>query len=220
MAVTEHASSLASLAQRQVDRVVSPSTRREAWDGALDFASRRPALFVCLPSRCFRLSSVWVILAPGAVCPSPSLSWLTAIPKKALITLLTTLCLPPTLLFATFVVSCLLFALGAAVLFTLFWTGVALLLLVPSLFIAAGCTIFLWSWALGSFVAARWLAQSMGYDFGWGSDAANPASGQKSAIQSVDQDRVLSLNGRKSGQDEFDYKQDSGSETHGAEMRL
>jgi hypothetical protein len=46
MAVKDRAVSLASLAQRQADRILPPSTRREAWDQTLDFAARRPAVFV------------------------------------------------------------------------------------------------------------------------------------------------------------------------------
>lgn len=46
MTVADRASGLVSLAQRQADRLLSPSTRREAWDKTLDFASRRPAVFV------------------------------------------------------------------------------------------------------------------------------------------------------------------------------
>jgi hypothetical protein len=85
---------------------------------------------------------------------------------QSFIALLTALSLPPILLFTTFVLSTLLLTLGAAFLFTLFWTAVALLFLVPSLFIAAGCTIVLWAWAVGCFVAARWLARRTGFGFG------------------------------------------------------
>jgi len=134
MAVADQATTLVALAQRQLDRVVSPSTRRETWDRVLDLAARRPGVFT-------------------------------------FIALLTALSLPPILLFTTFLLSTLLLSLGAAILFTLFWTGVALFILVPSLFIAAGCAIFLWTWAVGSFIAARWLAHRTGFDFGFGSSS-------------------------------------------------
>ena len=88
--------------------------------------------------------------------------------RKTFLALLTALSLPPTLLFATFALSTLLFSLGAAALFALFWTGVALLLLVPSLFVAAGCAVFLWAWAVGSFVVVRWVAGRMGVELGFG----------------------------------------------------
>ncbi|KAB5576087.1 hypothetical protein GE09DRAFT_614791 [Coniochaeta sp. 2T2.1] len=133
MAVTEKATTLLALAQRQLDRVVSPSTRRESWDRAVDFSARRPALFMFL-------------------------------------TLLTLLTAPPILLFTTFVSSTILLALGAAVVFTLFWTGVALFFLVPALFIAVGFAMFFWAWAVASFIVARWLAGRMGFEvFGSGS---------------------------------------------------
>jgi len=50
MAVADQATTLAALAQRQLDRVVSPSTRRETWDRTLDVAARRPGAFVRQPS--------------------------------------------------------------------------------------------------------------------------------------------------------------------------
>ncbi|KAJ9130703.1 hypothetical protein NKR19_g9796 [Coniochaeta hoffmannii] len=142
MAVADQATTLAALAQRQLDRVVSPSTRRETWDRTLDVAARRPGAFTFLA-------------------------------------LLTALSLPPTFLFAAFVLSTLLLALGAAVLFALFWTGVALLLLVPSLFVAAGCAVFLWAWAVGSFVAVRWVAGRTGFDLGFGEGGGGGGAGGK-----------------------------------------
>lgn len=114
------------------------------------------------------------------------------------IALLAALSLPPILLFATFVLSTLLLTLGAAVLFTLFWTGIALCLLVPSLFVAAGFAIFLWTWAVGSFIAARWLAQRAGFDLGFGSGSGS-GSGSKAqghAVKTVGERRkTASLDG-------------------------
>ncbi|KAH8909216.1 hypothetical protein BR93DRAFT_977269 [Coniochaeta sp. PMI_546] len=145
MAVAEQITTLVALAQRQLDRIVSPSTRREAWDKSCDLAGRRPGVFT-------------------------------------FIALLTALSLPPILFFATFVLSTLLLTLGAAILFTLFWSGVALFLLVPSLFVAAGCAVFLWTWAIGSFITAKWLAQRAGLDlglaFGSGSNSSSNSKGQ------------------------------------------
>ncbi|GAO19308.1 hypothetical protein UVI_02008330 [Ustilaginoidea virens] len=63
----------------------------------------------------------------------------------------------PVLLFASFSVSCLVFALGAAILFALFWTGVALLVLVPTLLVTASIGLLVWAWCVGGFVVARWL---------------------------------------------------------------
>lgn len=96
--------------------------------------------------------------------------------EQTFIALLTALSLPPILFFATFVLSTLLLTLGAAILFTLFWTGVALFLLVPSLFVAAGCAVFLWTWTIGSFITAKWLAQRAGLDFGLGFGSGSSSS--------------------------------------------
>jgi hypothetical protein len=89
--------------------------------------------------------------------------------NQTFLTLLTALTVPPVLLFATFALSTLLFGLGAAVLFALFWIGIALFFfLLPTLFFAAGCAVFLWTWAVGSFLVARWLSRRTGFDFGFG----------------------------------------------------
>lgn len=49
------------------------------------------------------------------------------------------------------------FAAGCAIVFTIFWLGIALLALVPTLFLTGGLALLLWAWAVGSFVVARWL---------------------------------------------------------------
>lgn len=83
---------------------------------------------------------------------------------QTFLAILTTVFLPPTLLFTTFVTSIFLLSLGAALLFTLFWTGVALLLLVPTLFVASGLAIFAWAWTVTSFIIARSIARLLGWD--------------------------------------------------------
>ncbi|OIW29386.1 hypothetical protein CONLIGDRAFT_680237 [Coniochaeta ligniaria NRRL 30616] len=175
MAVADQATTIVALAQRQLDRVVSPSTRRETWDRTLDLAARRPGVFT-------------------------------------FIAVLAALSLPPILLFTTFVLSTLLLTLGAAILFTLFWTGVALFLLVPSLFIAAGCAIFLWTWAVGSFIAARWLAQRTGFDFGFGSSSEGQGQVAKA---NGGQHKTATLDGR------FDvYEKEPGIVAHDVKLEL
>ncbi|KAM0354247.1 hypothetical protein ACHAPU_001291 [Fusarium lateritium] len=67
------------------------------------------------------------------------------------------LSLLPLLIFLTFSLSTIVFALGAAVVFALFWIGLALLVLVPALVIASSIAVLVWGWAIGSFVIARWL---------------------------------------------------------------
>lgn len=63
----------------------------------------------------------------------------------------------PVLLFLTFAVSTVAFALGAAILFALFWIGVAFLLLVPTLLVTSSIAVLVWGWAVGSFLIARWV---------------------------------------------------------------
>ncbi|GAB1314776.1 hypothetical protein MFIFM68171_04986 [Madurella fahalii] len=69
---------------------------------------------------------------------------------------LVTFSLIPVLLFLSFTGSAVLLAGGAALVFTMFWTGVALAVLVPTLFITCGIAICVWAWAVASFMAARW----------------------------------------------------------------
>jgi hypothetical protein len=63
----------------------------------------------------------------------------------------------PLALFATFVISTVAFALGAAIIFALFWIGVALLLLVPTLFVTFSVGVLVWIWAVASFVVGKWI---------------------------------------------------------------
>ncbi|GAB0138466.1 hypothetical protein EsDP_00006701 [Epichloe bromicola] len=63
----------------------------------------------------------------------------------------------PLLLFVAFSVSCVASALGAAIIFSLFWIGVALLALVPTLLLTSSLAVLLWTWCVGSFFVARWL---------------------------------------------------------------
>lgn len=55
----------------------------------------------------------------------------------------------------SFSASTIAFALGAAVVFSLFWIGVALLFLVPTLFFTCSIAVLVWIWAAGSFVVAK-----------------------------------------------------------------
>ncbi|KAL5601849.1 hypothetical protein FOBRF1_009382 [Fusarium oxysporum] len=63
----------------------------------------------------------------------------------------------PLLIFLTFSLSTILCALGAAIVFALFWIGVALLVLVPALLVTSSIAVLVWGWAIGSFIIARWL---------------------------------------------------------------
>lgn len=61
----------------------------------------------------------------------------------------------PLLFFATFVLSTITVALLSGIAFALFWTGVALLFLVPTLFFTCGLACLVWLWAVGAYVLAR-----------------------------------------------------------------
>ncbi|KAK1987569.1 hypothetical protein LZ30DRAFT_579737 [Colletotrichum cereale] len=61
----------------------------------------------------------------------------------------------PVLVFVSFAASTIAFAFGAAAVFSLFWIGVALLVLVPTLFFTCSIAVLVWVWGAGSFVVAR-----------------------------------------------------------------
>lgn len=48
--VGHRASGVYSFAQRSLDRVVPPSSRQRAYEGASEFAAERPILFVSIPA--------------------------------------------------------------------------------------------------------------------------------------------------------------------------
>lgn len=49
------------------------------------------------------------------------------------------------------------FSATMAVLFSMFWIGCALFVLLPVLFITSSIGVMFWLWTVGSFVMARWL---------------------------------------------------------------
>ncbi|KAL3419462.1 hypothetical protein PVAG01_09684 [Phlyctema vagabunda] len=63
----------------------------------------------------------------------------------------------PVLLFVSFVTGTVILSLISATLFSLFWIGVALLLLTPTLFVTIGLGLLIWTWAASSFLIARWV---------------------------------------------------------------
>ncbi|KFH45391.1 hypothetical protein ACRE_038050 [Hapsidospora chrysogenum ATCC 11550] len=63
----------------------------------------------------------------------------------------------PLLTFTVFSLSTIAFSLGAAVLFSLFWIGLAFMLLVPTLLATSSLAVLVWAWVAGTFVVARWL---------------------------------------------------------------
>ncbi|KAK3366155.1 hypothetical protein B0T24DRAFT_638124 [Lasiosphaeria ovina] len=66
-------------------------------------------------------------------------------------------CIIPVLVFLAFAGSVFFVAIGAALVFTLFLSGLALLLLVPALFLASAVAATVSVWAVGSFLVAQWL---------------------------------------------------------------
>ncbi|EPE31805.1 hypothetical protein GLAREA_11887 [Glarea lozoyensis ATCC 20868] len=73
----------------------------------------------------------------------------------------------PILLFLAFCAGAIAVAAISAVLFTLFWIGVALLVLLPTLFVTISLGCFAWAWALVSFVVARYVYRSV-----WGEEGS------------------------------------------------
>lgn len=90
-------------------------------------------------------------------------------------------CALPVALFVSFSLSTAVFALVSAVVFALFWFGVALLVLVPILFFTSGIAILVWLWAAATILIGRWAYQML---LG-GGDAASE-SGNKQIIYSRD----------------------------------
>jgi membrane protein implicated in regulation of membrane protease activity len=59
--------------------------------------------------------------------------------------------------FLAFALGTLALSFITALLFSLFWIGIALFVLVPTLFITVSLGIVLWVWAVSSFLVARWV---------------------------------------------------------------
>jgi hypothetical protein len=69
----------------------------------------------------------------------------------------TLLSFTPVALFLAFALGTLALSFITAFLFSLFWIGIALFVLVPTLFITVSLGIVLWVWAVSSFLVARWV---------------------------------------------------------------
>ncbi|KAK4467185.1 hypothetical protein QBC42DRAFT_2370 [Cladorrhinum samala] len=61
----------------------------------------------------------------------------------------------PVLLFVNLTLSTFVFACVLALLFTLFWVGIATLFLVPTLCVTGAIGIFVWAWAIATYSAGR-----------------------------------------------------------------
>lgn len=64
-------------------------------------------------------------------------------------------------LFISFSLSTAVFALVSALVFSAFWIGVALLVLVPVLFVTTSVAILVWLWAVATFLIGRRVYQSI-----------------------------------------------------------
>jgi hypothetical protein len=62
----------------------------------------------------------------------------------------------PIQLFNIFVVSTVAIAFMTAVAFTAFWVGTAVFVLLPTLFITVSIGVFVWIWAVSTYMAASW----------------------------------------------------------------
>lgn len=61
----------------------------------------------------------------------------------------------PFLLFVSFTLATIVLAVVAALAFCIFWIGAALMILVPTLFAAVFAGIFIWIWAVGTYIFGR-----------------------------------------------------------------
>ncbi|KAK7994113.1 hypothetical protein PG989_007494 [Apiospora arundinis] len=61
----------------------------------------------------------------------------------------------PLMLFVSFATSTAVFAFVCALVFSLFWVGVATLLLVPTLLVTFSIAVLVWVWAVATFLVAR-----------------------------------------------------------------
>ncbi|KAK8001306.1 hypothetical protein PG991_013528 [Apiospora marii] len=61
----------------------------------------------------------------------------------------------PLMLFVSFALSTVVFALVCGLVFSLFWIGIATLLLVPTLFVTCTVAVLVWVWAVATFLFAR-----------------------------------------------------------------
>lgn len=98
------------------------------------------------------------------------------------------LSLAPVLLFAGFAMTTIAISLISAVIFSLFWIGVATFFLVPTLFITFSIALLVWAWAAATFFAGRWVYERL--PFGFDSDGKIVANnnGKKIIFEKKDGD--------------------------------
>lgn len=84
------------------------------------------------------------------------------------------LCFVPIAIFASFVFGVAVFTAIVAVSFALFCVGVALLVLIPVLFIAVSLAIGTWLWAVATFLVSRWIYNVLSLSMGGTTEIAIP----------------------------------------------
>lgn len=123
------------------DRFVSPDTRQQLYSSVINFSNEQPLLAVCRSTFSKPLGK------DKANCET----------HQAFLFIQLLLSFTPIALFASFVLATVLFSFITAFLFSLFWIGAAVLVLVPTLFVTVSIGIAVWAWAVGSFILSRWL---------------------------------------------------------------
>ncbi|SPN98728.1 uncharacterized protein DNG_01773 [Cephalotrichum gorgonifer] len=90
----------------------------------------------------------------------------------------------PFLIFLTFTISTALFALSAAVVFSLFWLGIGLIVLAPTLLLTSSIAVAVFAWALCSYFFVRqvsgWLPRLEGTPWERRVVAPAPVNGERS----------------------------------------
>lgn len=144
MAVLDYVNGTLESARRQADRVVTPDSRQQAYDAIWSFAQEHPVLFVSPfgPHH----PSPWVLSPLILFPPTPTQSFLVV---QGLFSSL------PLLLFGTFALGTIAVAALSALLFSLFWIGVAALVLGGTLFATSAFALLAWAWVVGAYLAAR-----------------------------------------------------------------
>ncbi|KAI0381238.1 hypothetical protein F5Y04DRAFT_86485 [Hypomontagnella monticulosa] len=99
-----------------------------------------------------------------------------------------TLSLAPLLLFVGFASTTIAVSLISAVMFSLFWIGVAMFLLVPTLFISFTIALFLWAWAAGTFFAGRWVYERLPFSIDGDGKVVSTKGGKKIIFEKKDID--------------------------------
>ncbi|KAI8957285.1 hypothetical protein F5Y11DRAFT_360972 [Daldinia sp. FL1419] len=101
------------------------------------------------------------------------------------------LCLTPLLLFAGFAATTIAVSLITAVLFSLFWIGIATLFLVPTLCLTFTVALLLWAWAAATFFAGRWAYDKLPFSIdGDGKIATRDNGGKKIIFDKKNDDGV------------------------------